>query len=141
MPTTWDEVFKDAEKVSDPDNDFYGLAIGCGENDDDDENTIRQYMWNEGGYLFDEDGNVAADDKVTAVFDKYAELYDDKVIPQDATTWDAGGNNGSYLAGRTAFCFNALHYTMHWYLMNNIKIYWIIQLFLLLRQEATIVYI
>ena len=98
-------------------------------------------MWNEGGYLFDEDGNVAADDKVTAVFDKYAELYDDKVIPQDATTWDAGGNNGSYLAGRTAFCFNALHYTMHWYLMNNIKIYWIIQLFLLLRQEATIVYI
>ena len=29
MPTTWDEVFKDAEKVSDPDNDFYGLAIGC----------------------------------------------------------------------------------------------------------------
>ena len=76
MPTTWDEVFKDAEKVSDPDNDFYGLAIGCGENDDDDENTIRQYMWNEGGYLFDEDGNVAADDKVTAVFDKYAELYD-----------------------------------------------------------------
>lgn len=107
MPTTWDEVFKDAEKVSDPDNDFYGLAIGCGENDDDDENTIRQYMWNEGGYLFDEDGNVAADDKVTAVFDKYAELYDDKVIPQDATTWDAGGNNGSYLAGRTAFCFNA----------------------------------
>ena len=141
MPTTWDEVFKDAEKVSDPDNDFYGLAIGCGENDDDDENTIRQYMWNEGGYLFDEDGNVAADDKVTAVFDKYAELYDDKVIPQDATTWDAGGNNGSYLAGRTAFCFNAPHYTMHWYLMNNIKIYWIIQLFLLLRQEATIVYI
>lgn len=109
MPTTWDEVFKDAEKVSDPDNDFYGLAIGCGENDDDDENTIRQYMWNEGGYLFDEDGNVAADDKVTAVFDKYAELYDDKVIPQDATTWDAGGNNGSYLAGRTAFCFNAAY--------------------------------
>lgn len=81
--------------------------MGCGENDDDDENTIRQYMWNEGGYLFNEDGEIVADDKVTAVFDKYAELYKDKVIPQDATTWDAGGNNGSYLAGRTAICFNA----------------------------------
>lgn len=39
MPETWDEVFEDAKKVSDPDNDFYGLAMGCGENDDDDENT------------------------------------------------------------------------------------------------------
>lgn len=107
MPTTWDEVFEVAEKVSDPGNDFYGLAIGCGENDDDDENTIRQYMWNEGGNLFDEDGNITADDKVSAVFDKYAELYKAKVIPPDATTWDAGGNNGSYLAGRTAICFNA----------------------------------
>lgn len=107
MPETWDEVFEDAKKVSDPDNDFYGLAMGCGENDDDDENTIRQYMWNEGGYLFNEDGEIVADDKVIAVFDKYAELYKDKVIPQDATTWDAGGNNGSYLAGRTAICFNA----------------------------------
>ena len=100
-------MFEDEKKVSDPDNDFYGLAMGCGENDDDDENTIRQYMWNEGGYLFNEDGEIVADDKVTAVFDKYAELYKDKVIPQDATTWDAGGNNGSYLAGRTAICFNA----------------------------------
>lgn len=27
MPTTWDEVFKDAEKVSDPDNDFMDLQL------------------------------------------------------------------------------------------------------------------
>lgn len=107
MPDTWEKVFAAAEKVSDPDNDFYGLAIGCGENDDDDENTFRQYMWNEGGYLFDEEGNITADVKVQAAFDKYAELYAAKVVPPDATTWDAGGNNSSYLAGRTAICFNA----------------------------------
>lgn len=107
MPATWDEVFEVAEKVSDPENDFYGLAIGCGENDDDDENLFRQYMWNEGGYLFDEDGNITIDEKVQATFDTYAKLYNDKVVPPDATTWDAGGNNSSYLAGRTAICFNA----------------------------------
>lgn len=107
MPSTWSEVFEAAEKVSDPQNDFYGLAWGCGENDDDDENTIRQYMWNEGGYLFDKEGKIDADEKVKSVLDKYAELYKEKVIPPDATTWDAGGNNSSYLAGRTAICFNA----------------------------------
>lgn len=107
MPTTWDEVFEVAEAVSDPDNDFYGLAWGCGENDDDDENTLRQYMWNEGAYLFDTEGNFIGDEGVEAVFNKYAELYNNGVIPPDATTWDAGGNNSSYLAGRTAICFNA----------------------------------
>lgn len=107
MPTTWDEVFEAAAAVTDPSNDFYGLAWGCGANDDDDENTLRQYMWNEGGYLFDAEGNVTADEKVQAVFEKYAELYEAEVIPPDATTWDAGGNNSSYLAERTAICFNA----------------------------------
>lgn len=34
------------------------------------------------------------------------------------------GNNGSYLAG-LHFCFAALQYTQHWYLMmNNIRFYW-----------------
>lgn len=107
MPSTWSEVFEAAEKVSDPKNDFYGLAWGCGENDDDDENTIRQYMWNEGGYLFDKEEKISADEKVKNVLDTYAELYEKQVIPPDATTWDAGGNNSSYLAGRTAICFNA----------------------------------
>lgn len=35
---------------------------------------IRQYMWNEGGYLFNEDGEIVADDKVTAVFDKICRI-------------------------------------------------------------------
>ena len=37
----------------------------------------------------------------------YGDLYKEGVIPPDATTWDSGGNNGSYLAGRTAIVFNA----------------------------------
>lgn len=108
MPKTWDEVFEDAKKISDPDNDFYGLGMGCGENDDDDENTFRQYFWDEGGYLFDEDGNITVDNEaIRGCINNLADLYNQKVIPPDATTWDAGGNNGSYLAGRTGIVFNA----------------------------------
>ena len=48
-----------------------------------------------------EDGTFAK------IAELYGQLYQEKVIPPDATTWDSGGNNGSYLAGRTAIVFNA----------------------------------
>ncbi len=107
MPATWDEVFETARAISDPDNDFYGLGMGCGENDDDDENTLRQYFWNEGGYLLDAEGNITVDnDVIKNCVTNWAELYHSQVIPPDAITWDAGGNNSSYLAGRTGIVFN-----------------------------------
>lgn len=108
MPETWDEVIDAAKKVSDPANDFYGLGMGCGDTDDDDENMYREWLWNEGGSLFNEDGsnnsNTEAWVKITNL---YADLYQNKVIPPDALTWDSGGNNNSYLQGRTAIVFNA----------------------------------
>ncbi len=108
MPSTWEEVFAAAKAISDPENDFYGLGMGCGENDDDDENTLRQYCWNEGGYLLDADGNITVDnDVIQKCVANWADLYHAGVIPPDAITWDAGGNNGSYLAGRTGIVFNA----------------------------------
>lgn len=108
LPTTWDEVFEVAQAVSNPDEDFYGLGMGCGEIDDDDENTLRQMTWNEGGYLLDAEGIITCDSEaVVNSVNKYAELYKAGAIPADATTWDAGGNNGSYLAERTAIVFNA----------------------------------
>ncbi len=108
MPSTWEEVFAAAEAISDPAGDFYGLGMGCGENDDDDENTLRQYCWNEGGYLLDADGNITVDNEVVKkCVSRWAGLYAAGVIPPDAVTWDAGGNNSSYLAGRTGIVFNA----------------------------------
>lgn len=107
MPATWDEVFETAKAINDPANDFYGLGMGCGENDDDDENTLRQYFWNEGGYLLDAEGNITADNEVIKnCVTNWAGLYQSEVIPPDAITWDAGGNNTSYLAGRTGIVFN-----------------------------------
>lgn len=108
VPTTWEEVFEVAKAVSVPEEDFYGLAIGCGENDDDDENTLRQMIWNAGGSILDAEGNIVCEDEVVAgVLNNYAELYEAGAIPADAITWDAGGNNGSYLAERTAIALNA----------------------------------
>lgn len=109
VPTTWEGVVEAAKAVTDPENDFYGLGMGCGENDDDDENMWREWMWNQAdAYLFDEEGNIVADDgKIAEMLDYFGELYAEGVIPSDSTTWNAGGNNGSYLAGRTCFVFNA----------------------------------
>ena len=108
MPKTWDDVVAAARAVSDPANDFYGLGMGCGDTDDDDENMFREWVWNEGGSLFKEDGTVIADEGTFAeIATLYGDLYKEGVIPPDATTWDSGGNNGSYLAGRTAIVFNA----------------------------------
>lgn len=114
-PKTWDEVFEAAEKINDPSNNFYGLGWGCGSTDEDGDNLFRNVLWNEGGYLFDKSGKVTLDNDATrALIKQYKQLYDDKIIPPAATTWDSGGNNSSYLMGESGIIFNAptLYYTM-----------------------------
>lgn len=108
VPATWDELFDAAEKMSDPDNGFYGLGMGCGPTDEDGENIFRMMMWNEGGYVFDADGNITLDsDAVKDLLNKYKEMYDNGVVPPAASTWDSGGNNTSYLMGECGIVFNA----------------------------------
>lgn len=108
MPKTWEEVFETAKKISDPDNGFYGLGIGCGPTDEDGENMFRMINWNQGGYIFDKDGNITIDNDATKKLLKtYKDLYDGGVIPQAASTWDPGGNNTSYLMGESGIVFNA----------------------------------
>lgn len=108
LPSTWEEVFEAAEAVSDPANGFYGLGIGCGPTDEDCENTFRMILWNDGGYIFNEDGSVAINnEKAINLINKYVDMYDKEIIPPAATTWDPGGNNSSYLMGESAIVFNA----------------------------------
>lgn len=108
IPKTWDEVFEVAEKISDPDNGFYGLGMGCGPTDEDGENMFRMINWNQGGYVFDEEGNITLNNDVTKnLLKKYKEMYDGGVIPKAASTWDPGGNNAGYLMGECGIVFNA----------------------------------
>lgn len=108
IPKTWDELFEAAEAMSDPDNGFYGLGMGCGPTDEDGENMFRMIMWDQGGYVLDEEGAVTLDnDAAQELLEKYKELYDGGAIPPAATTWDSGGNNTSYLMGESGIVFNA----------------------------------
>lgn len=108
VPTTWNEVFEVAEKISDSNNGFYGLGIGSGPTDEDGENIFRIMMWNEGAYMFDEQGNITINsDKTKDLLQKYKDAYDNKVIPASAHTWDPGSNNGSYLTGESGIVYNA----------------------------------
>ena len=108
IPDTWDSLFEAAKKMSDPENGFYGLGMGCGPTDEDGENMFRMIMWDQGGYLMDEDGQITLDNKVAKeLLAKYKEMYEDGVVPRAASTWDSGGNNTSYLMGESAIVFNA----------------------------------
>lgn len=109
IPTTWDEVFDVAVKISDPDNGIYGLGIGCGPTDEDCENTFRTIMWNSGTSVLNADGSsrTEADPILVDLVQTYADLYAAEAIAPAATTWDSGGNNKSYLLGESAMVFNA----------------------------------
>lgn len=108
IPTTWDEVFAAARRVSDPANGIYGLGMGCGPTDEDGENMFRMINWSNGGSLLSVDGSIVANtDAVTLEMVRtYKELYDAKVIPPAAVTWSPAGNNQSYLIGESAMVFN-----------------------------------
>lgn len=109
VPTTWDEVFEAARAMSDPENEFYGLAMGCGPTDEDGCNTFRTIMWANGGGLYDENGNITCntDPVVLELVEEYKALYEEGVIPPAASTWGPSGNNTSYLMGESGICYNA----------------------------------
>ena len=108
-PSTWDELFEAAKKVSDPAKGIYGFGMGCGPTDEDGENTFQMILWSQGGSIFDKAGNVVIRQSKEAknMLAKYKELFDSKSIPPAAVTWSPSGNNKSYLTGESAMVFNA----------------------------------
>ena len=108
LPTTWEELWDAAVKVSDPDNGIYGLGMGCGPTDEDCENSFRMMMWDLGGKILTSDGEIVADKDpgLSQMIDQYVKLYEAGAIPPAAITWDPGGNNKSYLMGESAMVIN-----------------------------------
>ena len=109
IPETWEEVFEAAKAISDPDNGFYGLAMGCGPTDEDGCNTFRTIMWANGGGLYAPDGTITAntDPVVLELVEDYKDLYESEAIPPAATTWGPAGNNTSYMMGESGICYNS----------------------------------
>ena len=108
LPTTWEELWEAAIKVSDPENGIYGLGMGCGPTDEDCENSFRMMMWGLGGSIMSKDGQIVADSDpgLSEMIDQYVKLYEAEAIPPAAITWDPGGNNKSYLMGESAMVIN-----------------------------------
>jgi len=105
VPETWDEVFDLAYKISDA-TDMYGLGWGCGPNDEDCENNTRMMLWGQGAFELSENG-FNESELYEDWANRYVQMYQDGVIPVDATTWGPSGNNNSYLAEESAIVFNA----------------------------------
>lgn len=107
IPATWDETVEMAKAVTQPEIGLFSLGIGCGPTDNDGETALRMWIWSEGGRLFDEQGNPDPVNPGTIkVIQQYVDLYKASVVPESATTWDAGGNNNSYLLEESSLHFN-----------------------------------
>lgn len=107
VPDTWDGICEEALRVSKASEGMYGLGIGCGPTDNDGETALRMWIWAEGGRLFDEAGKPdPVNEGTIKVVQKYVDLYKAGAVPEAATTWDAGGNNNSFLLEESALHYN-----------------------------------
>ena len=108
VPKTWDEMFDLAAKMSDPDNEFYGLGMTMGAEDNEAEDTMRVILWNYGGGLFNDDGSPNATNEVNQdIFGRFLDMYQNGVLPEAAISWGPADNNGSYLLGSVGIVVNA----------------------------------
>ena len=82
MPTTWDELKEQAEKVNDPSNNFYALGFAMGASGGGDaEGFVRTIILDWGGQTVDEDGNVTVNSPETvAAFEYIKSLYDEGLM-------------------------------------------------------------
>ena len=109
MPTTWEELKEDAEKINDPENGFYALGLPLGASGGGDaESFVRTVILDFGGRLVDENGKVVVNSPETlAAMEYIASLYEEGLCPPDATTWDDSANNSAWMAGTVGMVCNS----------------------------------
>ena len=104
-PKTWTDLIAISPKVSKPPQ-VYTFAMCLGDAEDT-MNNFCQIMWGYGGQLQNKEGALTFKSKGTLEAIRVVkEMYDKKVIPPGATTWDASGNNKAYQSRQTVFSLN-----------------------------------
>jgi multiple sugar transport system substrate-binding protein len=108
-PTTWAELKEAAKKLNDPANGFYALGLPMGASGGGDaEGMMRAIILDFGGVPVDVSGKVTINSKETLEALKYiSSIYNEKLAPPSALTWDDSGNNTAYLAGSVAVVMNS----------------------------------
>lgn len=86
LPTTWDEVFAAAEKLTDKSKNRYGFSyrgarLGF--------EQIMDYVFTEtGGRLYDEKGNcLLSTPEAVAAYKRYTDIYKNGYSPKDSLNW------------------------------------------------------
>lgn len=105
-PSTWETFGKEVADAAEPPKTFgMGLALS---NVLDGNNTTFM-LQSFGGRVADDTGTTCtlASAETRDFLEWITSLYEDEVIPPDATTWDGAGDNGAYLAGRALTIFNS----------------------------------
>jgi multiple sugar transport system substrate-binding protein len=102
-PTTWDELYEQAEKITDPDNGIYACAFGVSNTMFTDQ-VIWQFMITNGGDLFDEEGNTTFNSPENVEALAYLKSLTPFIAP-DATGWWWAEAIDAFCAGKAAFVF------------------------------------
>ena len=108
-PETWDQFLEYAALLTKPEDGIYGAGFGIGRGNSDAEWWFRDVIWDNGGFVFSEDGTSAALDtpEAKAALQWIADLFTTAgVTPPGAVGWDDSGNNKAYLAGQAAMVIN-----------------------------------
>jgi len=99
-PKNWEEYLEYAEKLTDPENDVYGVGIGGGINLMTSE-TAYTFMTNTGAKFFDEEGNVIFNSPETIqAMEMYRDLF--QYTPPGAEAWSWGEIELNIMAGKIA---------------------------------------
>ncbi len=102
-PKTWDELFTQSQKITDPSNGIYASAFGLSNNMFTDQ-VIWQFMITNGGDLFDESGNITFNSQENVEALAYLKSLK-PFIPPDATSWWWANAIDSFCAAKSAFIY------------------------------------
>ena len=99
-PKNWEEYLEYAEKLTDPENNVYGIGIGGGINLMISEQSYT-FMTNTGAKFFDEEGNVIFNNPETIqAMEMYRDLF--QYNPPGAEAWSWGEIELNIMAGKIA---------------------------------------
>lgn len=104
-PKTWEDVIAISPKVSKPPQ-LFTYAMSLGDNHDT-ENNLLAMAWAYGAAMQNEQGALTFKSPAMLETIKLVKtMYDQRVIPPGATTWDSSGNNKAYQSKQAVLIHN-----------------------------------
>jgi len=108
LPSTWLELREQARLLAQPGSGVYPLGLSLSANGTEGESLVRDVVLAWGGQFVDANNRVAVNTPQTLEALRFlASLYEERLVPPEALTWDDAGNNNAYLRGQVGLIINA----------------------------------